>query len=338
MDGLAAALIRMGLLAGGESLSVSLLSGGVSCDAYKVVTPTRTICMKRALPKLRVAADWQASPGRFRAEAAWMRLACRIAPGHAPEIYATDETDGLVAMQFFPPAEYPVWKALLAQGLARADFAADTGTLLARLHGATAGRAEIAGAFANGADFHALRIEPYLLFTADRHADVAPQIRQMAADVAASSIALMHGDFSPKNILCGANGAVVLDAETACYGDPAFDLAFCLNHFLLKCVWHPEFRPLYAASFAGMMSRYLAGVTWEDPVALEQRAAGLLAAFLLARVDGKSPVEYLKDETDRAFVRDMALGFLRRRVGRLDQIGADWQAGLDRHRAGRDLP
>lgn len=334
MDGLEAALIRMGLLAGGESFSANLLSGGVSCDAWLVVTPARTLCVKRALPKLRVAADWQASPGRFRAEAAWMRLACTIAPGHAPEIYATDETAGLVAMQYFPPADYPVWKALLASGMARADFAADTGALLARLHGATTGRADLATAFANGADFYALRIEPYLLFTADRHADVAPLIRQMAADVAASSMALMHGDFSPKNILCGENGAVVLDAETACFGDPAFDLAFCLNHFLLKGVWHPEYRPLYAASFAGMCNRYLAGVTWEAPAGLERRAAGLLAAFLLARVDGKSPVEYLKDETDRAFVRNMALGFLRRRVVSLAGVASDWQAGLARHFGG----
>lgn len=324
-------LLRMGLLQNGEAFTMETLSGGVSCDAFKVVTPSRVMCVKRALPKLRVAADWHASPERYKAEAAWMRLAGSVVPGCTPAVLATDETAGLVAMQFFPPQEYPIWKSLLAAGQADAGFAAATGTLLARLHGATAGRPEIAAAFANHHDFYALRIEPYLLFTAARHADVASFIKDMAAGVTGASIALMHGDFSPKNILCGASGPVVLDAETACYGDPAFDLAFCLNHLLLKAVWHPEFRPLYAASFSGMLEAYLAGVTWEDPARTEARAAGLLSAFLLARIDGKSPVEYLKAERDKCFVRDTALGFLHARLTCLADLGGQWQAALVRH-------
>lgn len=331
IDQIQQGLIRMGLLQTGEAFTIETLCGGVSCDAYKVMTPSRAMCVKRALPKLRVVADWRASPERYRAEAAWMRLAGSVVPGCTPAILATDEQAGLVAMQFFPPQDYPVWKALLAAGTADAGFAVHTGGLLARLHGATAGRPDIAAAFANSRDFFALRIEPYLLFTADRHADVAPFIHEMAAGVAHAAIALMHGDFSPKNILCGATGPVVLDAETACYGDPAFDLAFCLNHFLLKSVWHPEFRPLYAASFSGMAEAYLAGVSWEDPGRAEARAAGLLSAFLLARIDGKSPVEYLKYERDRAFVRDTALGFLRDHLTSLADLGWQWQVALARH-------
>jgi hypothetical protein len=108
----------------------------------------------------------------------------------------------------------------------------------------------------------------------------------------------------------GPEGPVFLDAETACYGDPIFDLCFCINHLLLKCVWHPEYADDYLASFRALKDAYLAGVNWEDASGLERRAARLLAMLLLARVDGKSPVEYLTDAGTQAFVRDAAKDFI----------------------------
>ena len=149
-------------------------------------------------------------------------------------------------------------------------------------------------------------IEPYLLFTAGRHADLAPRIQAIADGIEKARIALMQGDISPKNILVGPQGPVFLDAETACYGDPAFDAAFCLNHLLLKCVWHPEFMAAYLESFRAWKSAYLKGAGWEDPHSLEARIAAILGVFLLARVDGKSPVEYLTAASDKEFVRGTA--------------------------------
>ena len=89
--------------------------------------------------------------------------------------------------------------------------------------------------------FHDIRLEPYLVATAGGHPDRADG----AAAAGARSrprpgAALVHGDVSPKNILVGPAGPVFLDAECAWYGDPAFDLAFCLNHLLLKCLWTPR--------------------------------------------------------------------------------------------------
>jgi hypothetical protein len=106
--------------------------------------------------------------------------------------------------------------------------------------------------------------------------------------------------------LVGPEGPVFLDAETACYGDPAFDLAFCLNHLLLKCVWHREYANQYLSSFDILSASYLDNVTWEEPSKIEARTAALLPALLLARVDGKSPVEYLTNGTDQTFVRATA--------------------------------
>lgn len=319
----------MGLMGEGQCATLTPLSGGVSSDAFVATIGENTLCVKRALPRLRVAADWQASADRYKAEAAWMRLAASIVSGSAPQILGVDEDARLVAMHYYPPADYPLWKGLLSAGTARSEFAAEAGHLLVRLHGATAHRGDVASAFANDADFFSLRVEAYLLFTADRHVDVAPRIRAMAADLSAARIALMHGDFSPKNILCGPDGKpVVLDAETACYGDPAFDLAFCLNHLLLKCLWHPEFRPLYAASFTALSEAYLAGVTWEPVAGLEARAAGFLSAFLLARIDGKSPVEYITKTADKDFVRRLAKAFLLENADCLGAMATRWHTAL----------
>jgi aminoglycoside phosphotransferase (APT) family kinase protein len=216
-----------------------------------------------------------------------------------PKVLGEDKARHVFAMEYLP---YPVWKSELAGGRIDAAFAAKVGAALARIHAVP----DIAERFANGAQFHALRIEPYLLHTAERHPDVASRIRAIADGVASARIALMHGDVSPKNILCGPDVPVFLDAECACWGDPAFDLAFCLNHLLLKAVWHPSDAGALFESFRALKNAYA-----PEP-ALDRRAAALLGAFLLARIDGKSPVEYLTDEDKKSFVRTHAKTLLAR--------------------------
>jgi aminoglycoside phosphotransferase (APT) family kinase protein len=329
-DEVTTALRGMGLLGEAESCAIRTLSGGVSCDVYAVQTENRMLCVKRALPRLRVAADWHAPAERSESEVAWMRLAAGIDSRCAPEILGEDSTRHMFAMSYFPPEEYPVWKTLLAHGVIDTIFAARVGEALAHIHTATAGRDEIAHAFANDAQFHALRIEPYLLYTAQRHPDVTEQIGAIAQGVADARIALMHGDMSPKNILRGAETPVFLDAETCCYGDPAFDLAFCLNHLLLKCVWHPEYTAEYAAAFLSLKAAYFENADWEARSGLEYRTARLLSVFLLARIDGKSPVEYIASDSDKDFVRAMAKIFLRENELSLREMCARWAQSLFR--------
>src|SRR5262249_19397959 len=150
----------------------------------------------------------------------------------------------------------------------------------------------------------------YLLHASRSNDDVAARLTSIAEGVAKAQIALMQGDISPKNILHGPETPVFLDAETTCYGDPAFDLGFCLNHLLLKCIWRPQHTNAYTAAFLALKNAYLEGVTWERPKVLEARAASLLAALMLARIDGKSPVEYITSDRDKAFVRARAKAFL----------------------------
>jgi hypothetical protein len=121
---------------------------------------------------------------------------------------------------------------------------------------------------------------------------------------------------------------VFLDAECAWYGDPAFDLAFCLNHLLLKCLWTPPAAGRFLACFDALAGGYLAGVAWEPSADLEARAARLLPGLFLARVDGKSPVEYLTDETDRERVRRVARALLAHPVDQLAAVRGAWAEEL----------
>ncbi len=327
-DEIRAALADMGLASADAFYSMTPLGGGVSCDVNLVDLPGRPVCVKRALPKLRVAADWRAPPERSEAEVAWIRLVAGIDQKLVPTILGEDRKRHIFAMEYLPPERFPLWKAQLAEGRIDAGFAAQVGAALTRIHAATAGRQDVAAAFDNGAQFHALRIASYLLFTADRNPDVAEAIREIADGVATSCIALMQGDISPKNILCGPDGPVFLDAETACYGDPAFDLAFCLNHMLLKGAWHPQHADALAAAFHALKAAYFDGAIWETRDGLDGRAAKLLAALLLARIDGKSPVEYLTDERSKEFVRAQAKALLKNETLSLDAILERWTADL----------
>ncbi len=321
-------LVRQGLAAPGETVRWTPLAGGVSSEIWRVDIAQRTICVKRALARLRVTQEWRAPVARNAYEWAWLSFANAASPGAAPEPIAHDPALGLFAMSFLDGDRYPVWKQRLLQGIADAATAAQVGSTLARLHAASAHDPALARAFDTDAIFQAIRLEPYLLATARRHPDLAVPLEALAARTGALHIALVHGDVSPKNILIGPAGPVFIDAECAWYGDPAFDVAFCLNHFLLKCVARPHSTDDYLACFDALARHYLAGVTWESRDAIEARTATLLPGLFLARVDGKSPVEYITDERDRDRVRHAARDLLRHPANTLGEVAARWRHTL----------
>jgi fructosamine-3-kinase len=322
------ALGRLGLLRAGETPSFRRLTGGVSSDIWRVDLARGPVCVKRALAKLRVAQDWFAPVERNAYEAAWMRRAAAVAPEAVPELLGQDEAAGVLVMAYLDPADYHLWKADLRDGHADPDVAGAVGNRLVRIHAATANDSEVAAAFATDRIFYDIRLEPYLRASARAHPDLAEALEALAKVTARTRRALVHGDVSPKNILVGRDGPIFLDAECAWYGDPAFDLAFCLNHLLLKCLWTPRAAPSYLQCFHVLAKAYLAGASWEPQGALETRTARLLPGLLLARVDGKSPVEYLTDESDKDRVRRVARALLAAPAERLDEVRAAWAREL----------
>ena len=292
--GLLAAIRALGLIAPNEAAKFRPMTGGVSSDVFLVQSAAGPdLIVKRSIPKLRVEADWRAPVARDAQEVAWLRTVREIDPHLAPEVLAWSPEQHLFVMERRSGA---VWKQAMAEGRIDPGLAGQAGRALSRVHTATTARVVIAARFPDPSNFAALRIDPFILYTAERHPDVAARLKALAADLQSRRTALIWGDASPKNILVAADGPVFLDAETATMGDPAFDLAFCLAHLLLKTVWLAPQTPALLASFAALRDAYLAG--FEADASFGTRAASLIGALLLARVDGKSPAGYLDADQD----------------------------------------
>ncbi len=323
----AQALRELGLAGDDEALVGAPLAGGVSSDIWRIDTARGPVCAKRALAKLRVAADWRAPVERSRYEARWIAAANAARPGCAPQLLGQHDGCGVVAMAWLDPADHPLWKAQLLAGRIDAGVAAAVGATLAAIHTHAARRPALAADFDSAAIFHEIRLAPYLVATAERHPALADRLHALVAQTQANARTLVHGDVSPKNIVVGPRGPVLLDAECATWGDPAFDVAFVLNHLLLKTIPTPSAArtAACAAAYAALVDAYFAGVDWEPRGALEARAASLLPGLLLARVDGKSPVEYVTRDDQRDAIRGVASALLARPVARLADVAAAWR-------------
>lgn len=327
-DTLHADLVRLGLIRAGEQPPATSLAGGVSSDIWKVDLPAGPVCVKRALAKLKVAQDWRAPVERSRYEIRWFRAVARLLPDAVPALVAADEEAGVFAMAYLDPAQHPLWKRQLLDGMVQVSTATEVGSRLARIHSGTARDPAIPAQFPTDRIFHEIRLAPYLEAAAARHPDRAEALHRIVATTASTRRALVHGDVSPKNILVGPKGPIFLDAECAWFGDPAFDLAFCLNHLLLKCLVRPEAVTVLLASFVAMSRTYLAGVDWEPAADLEARAAILLPGLFLARVDGKSPAEYVTAAADKDRIRRAARHLLAEPPARLALVAERWKQEL----------
>lgn len=294
-------------------LQVVPLTGGVSSDIVRVTLPDgREFCAKRALSQLKVAAEWRAPLERNHYEIAWLRRAAAIVPGAAPRVIAEDAGHGIALLEYLPPADYTLWKTDLLAGRADPSVPLRVADALGRIHAATLNDASAAAEFPTDDLIDALRFDPYLRATASRHPELAPSILATMDASRHTHLALVHGDVSPKNILVSVRDGhpVLLDAECAWYGDPAFDAAFCLNHLVLKSIHLPALAPTLIGQAQGFVRTWLGHFPAGLQAPIEARTAALLPCLMLARVDGKSPVEYLVDSA-RETVRRIAIPLIR---------------------------
>jgi aminoglycoside phosphotransferase (APT) family kinase protein len=273
----------------------SQFGGGVSSDVYLVRDRERIFVVKQVLAKLRVRDDWHADTSRIHSEIEYLRWVGQRLPEAVPRLLATG--DGYFTMEFLDTS-YRNWKTMMLAGQFDARIAARAGTILGGIHRMSFHSPEVERLFPHHHLFHQLRIEPYLLTTAARTPALRALIEAEARRLGETHECLMHGDYSPKNMLAAPDRLVVLDCETANYGDPAFDLAFLLTHLLLKGLYHsPAVAPALRCAQAAVAA-YFSALTAqpERRAELDGRTARLLQIILLARVDGKSPAEYLTPE------------------------------------------
>ena len=297
--GLLAYLRQGGHIALDETPALERLEGGVSSRTVQVTRPSgEAWVLKQSLARLRVRVEWYSDPRRVHNEAMALRWLWQLAPsGAVPELIFEDHTQHLIAMQA-TPQPHANWKAMLLSGGLAERHVLAFGRLLAAIHRRSSERlAELRPDFPDRNFFESLRIEPYYRYTAARLPAAAEFLHTLIDDTLAQRLALVHGDYSPKNILIHDDRLILLDHEVAHLGDPAFDLGFSLTHLLSKAHHLQAQRAAFGQAAQAFWSAYtheLGEVSWS--AGLEARAARHTLACLLARVAGRSPLEYLNPE------------------------------------------
>jgi len=286
------------------------LNGGVSSAIHAVQTPTRTFVVKQSLEKLKVEQDWHCDTSRNLYEQDYLAWAGGILPASVPALLHCDRERGLFLMEYLGET-WSTWKALLWEGRLSSEIAHEAGRVLGTLHRYAWNDAEVAGRFDNTPLFHDLRVAPYLLAAAEKHSDLVDLLKLEAARIERTRLTLVHGDYSPKNLMTDGKGLKILDAEVAWFGEPAFDIAFLSTHLWLKAVRFPG----RAEGYLRLQSLFLRaygealGSHWSGD--LEQRAARLLPMLIVARVSGKSPAGYFaKGGSEEIFLLKYAKGQL----------------------------
>jgi len=313
-----------------DSAVVEPLTGGVSSDISLVSDGKRRLVIKQALPQLRVAAHWTVDPVRNRYEQAYINFVATFEPTAVPRILYSDVERSFFAMEYLaPPLEN--WKTRLLSEPADEHTASRTGEILGKIHAASWDREDVKSAFDNTELFHELRSAPYFLHAAASHPDVAARIREQTARLEANRRCLVHGDYSPKNLLVSPERVVLLDCEVAWFGDPAFDVGFLLNHLFLKASHRPGRGSEYLDLSSAFWCEYKAQMGESRAAAIESNLGWLLPMLMLARVDGKSPVEYLSAE-NQEHVRRFAVERLHDSPLSLGAIRDAWQTKLQQIR------
>jgi aminoglycoside phosphotransferase (APT) family kinase protein len=326
-DQLVAYLQRGGHIDPGEPIAVRVLAGGVSNRTVLVERANgEAWVLKQALSKLRVAVDWYSSPERIHREALGLRWLAQLAPPNTTVPLVFEDQQRHILAMGAVPQPHANWKTMLLRGELELDQVAQFARLIGTIHRAAAGRADVAAAFDDRSFFESLRVEPYYAYTAQQTPEAANFYAALIAATRARRLTLVHGDYSPKNVLVHHERLVLLDHEVIHFGDPAFDLGFALTHLLSKA----HHLPLQRASFAGA-ARYfwriygetLGEVAWRAD--LDRWAVRHTLGCLLARVAGRSPLEYL-DAAERARQRAAAIALMRRPPETVDDLAAQFVA------------
>jgi len=322
-ESLRAYLVRRRLIDDERAVTIRELGGGVSNIVLLVEwpdQPDRRWVAKQSLGKLRVTDDWWSERDRIYREAeAIEALGPVLGDTAVPRIVSVDR-DNFFFIMTASPVGSEVWKEALLAGDVNLAVAREAGSLLSRLVQASPASPSFMERFGDRTVFDQLRIDPYYRTSAARHPDVRASLEELMADSWRIRTALVHGDYSPKNMLVRNGKIFLIDFEVVHWGDPAFDAGFLLNHLFLKAFHQPQFREMYFDAARAFWNALAAGLRPEGAEDLETMTVRHLGGLMLARIDGKSPVEYIRDEETKRRVREAAKRILREPPGRLEGV------------------
>lgn len=311
--------IEFGLLKKETPYKCKQITDGVSSDIWYVNSNNKEFCIKRALSKLTVKEDWFAPVERNNYEAKYFSVCKKILPAPFPKILGHDKKKFILAMEWFNSKSYILWKKELLNKKLSISQAENIAKILAKIHSIFYNKKKYEKIFTNDKIFFDIRIEPYIMFTSKHYPKYKSNFLDAANSLVMNKSTIIHGDFSPKNILIGKKSPIILDAETACWGDPIFDLAFCSNHLILKSVLHLDSKRSYINLLHKFIVKYFSYLKIEKKDTCIIRFINLLPLLMLARVDGKSPVEYLNGY-QKKYVRTFSQALLDKKTKNLSEL------------------
>jgi aminoglycoside phosphotransferase (APT) family kinase protein len=307
-------LIKEGLVSSEDKVHVEYLSGGVSCRVWKIVRDKDRWVIKQALEKLDVKADWFSDVERIHREHHVMKQIELIVPdSNVPKVLHVDYINH-VYMMTCAEEGVETWKDLLMSGVFNVSTAKSAAVLLGQIHSQSHKIEEEQKAeFSDQKYFNQLRIDPFHRFLIQKYPELSTDINKLIDELTQEKTCLVHGDFSPKNMLVQKNGEIVLiDFEVAHWGNPVFDLAYCLGHLMLKA-WHLKKYEDLLSLIRAFLDSYKGKVSNLLPH---------LGLMLLARMDGKSPVNYIQDEDLKQIIRMVAIDWIKNAAADANVINA----------------
>ena len=303
-------LKRIGMFPEDAQPTARSLGGGISNQVIMVAWDDGCLVVKQPREKLNVEMDWPADLRRIHIEADALRTYRRLLEesdldwASAPEVHHEDLEEHIIAMECIPSEKTDMWKTELLGGDVDLKVAERLGTLLGKVQFLASKDPDVRSKFSFKEHFDELRIDPYHRTAAGKNPDIAKIILKEANRVYSEEMTIVHGDYSPKSVLVNRSGLGaqlwLFDMEVAHWGDPSFDTGFMLNHLFIKSIHMPELREEFIEAAMRFWEAYDRCVDWD----IEAETVSELGCLMLARVDGKSPIEYLNsDEEVRSLKR-----------------------------------
>ena len=291
-------LRKRGLLTG--DATVETLTGGVSCAVFAVENAEVDLVIKQALPELKTKAKWVADQRRAIVEASALRTYSQITPESVPKFIDCDPEEFTLTMSRLAH-DCTNWKIDLLEGRIQPEMGSQLGLILAKWHNAGAINAEVRDEFMEDSLFEQLRVAPFYRAVAAINPQLSAVIGALIIEVTTVKTTLVHGDFSPKNIMATSdNRPIVLDFEVAHTGNPVFDLAFLLAHLLCKVLHATD--GAQKDKLVRTATEFLNSYQQSTQVGVSDSLPHHVALIALARVEGVSPVNYLDESSQQRLV------------------------------------
>jgi len=305
-----------------ETATAEALAWGVSNIVIRIHRGAGDdFVIKQSRAQLRTQAQWFSHLDRIWRELEVMQELENLLPeGVVPRVLFEDRENYLFAMEAIDE-QHQVWKGVLLDGKYDLNVAFELGDYLSAIHRQSFLNEKYQTQWGDWKIFDQLRIDPFYRFIVKAHPEIKSWVDDLIEEMSEHRICLVLADFSPKNILITERGIHLVDFETAHFGDPAFDLGFFLSHLLLKAVYFQQqgddcirlaeyFWEQYLSNDSPLPTADISHTHKMEKQELGRRTIRHLAACLLARVDGKSTVDYLTNPLMQDQVRSFALSLI----------------------------